>query len=750
MPGFANAMRRAPILWMFAMVVAVAAPSPGQTWHQKPFMAGHPASLSVRGFATADDPVRGRLVLFGSGQTWEWDGSTWAQRFPAQSPPQLHGHAMGYDATQGRVLLFGGTISGSQVSDETWSWDGFSWTRLNVNVRPRARTGHAMASNASGRIVLFGGRSSPTNRRSVLNDTFEWTGSAWEPKDPTARPPGRELHAMAWDASTQRMLLFGGFNLNTALGDTWSWDGNNWVAAQPPQRPIARYGHAMVSDPIRGRVLLYGGHSGSIGAMSAEDDTWEWNGATWARVGSNGRPGPRQDHALAYDAARQRVLLIGGGLVPCMCTATPLADTWQWDGAGWRAVDGLPLFRVVPGLAVDTARDRVVLYGGASGSSDTWEWDGYRWHFASATSAIGPRQDHAMAYDAARGEVVLFGGGPPAGIGRSDTWVWDGASWTRRLPANTPPARSRAAMAYDAARGQLVLFGGTQWWSGGSGARNDTWVWDGSNWTAVDLSVKPAPRDGHAMTYDPVRQRVVLFGGRARNDTWEWDGSTWSQQNPTTRPAARWGHKLAYHPQSGSVVLQGGQTGDPDTWLWDGADWTRFPVPAPTSFGGYGSYVAGPDAGGKVVSFVSFGSDVSTWVFDLSVARASAAAYGTGCGGPAGAPALESVGLPLAGRSGFALDVGPTAAGTAGAVFLSVIPASLQLANGCTLLVDPSSALTLPIIAGSTGAASARIPLPTTASFLGVTLFAQSAVIEPLGPLGGISLSRGLEFTIGQ
>ena len=80
---------------------------------------------------------------------------------------------MGYDATQGRVLLFGGIISGSQVSDETWSWDGFSWTRLNVNVRPRARTGHAMASNASGRIVLFGGRSSPTNRRSVLNDTFD-------------------------------------------------------------------------------------------------------------------------------------------------------------------------------------------------------------------------------------------------------------------------------------------------------------------------------------------------------------------------------------------------------------------------------------------------------------------------------------------------------------------------------------------------------------------------------------------------
>jgi hypothetical protein len=33
-----------------------------------------------------------------------------------------------------------------------------------------------------------------------------------------------------------------------------------------------------------------------------------------------------------------------------------------------------------------------------------------------------------MAYDAARQEVVLFGGYRPGVVG--DTWTWDGSTWT--------------------------------------------------------------------------------------------------------------------------------------------------------------------------------------------------------------------------------------------------------------------------------------------------------------------------------
>ena len=66
----------------------------------------------------------------------------------------------------------------------------------------------------------------------------------------------------------------------------------------------------------------------------------------------------------------------------------------------------------------------------------------------------------SMAYDAATGTVVLFGGQDNAGRFLGDTWVWNGTTWTRQHPATSPPARSDTSMAYDAATGTVVLFGG--------------------------------------------------------------------------------------------------------------------------------------------------------------------------------------------------------------------------------------------------------------------------------------------------
>src|SRR5262245_24118046 len=64
----------------------------------------------------------------------------------------------------------------------------------------------------------------------------------------------------------------------------------------------------------------------------------------------------------------------------------------------------------------------------------------------------------AMAYDSARGRIVMFGG--QAGSSLATTYEWDGTSWLVRVLAKSPPARHRHAMAYDSARQKVVLFGG--------------------------------------------------------------------------------------------------------------------------------------------------------------------------------------------------------------------------------------------------------------------------------------------------
>src|SRR5580658_2614196 len=114
--------------------------------------------------------------------------------------------------------------------------------------------------------------------------------------------------------------------------------------------------------------------------------------------------------------------------------------------------------------------------------------------------------------------------------------------WTRQIPDNFPPARYAHAMAYDAAHGQVVLFGG----EGLGPPVNDTWVWDGTTWSLKSPQTSPPARQGHAMVYDSVHGEVILFGGRpgsgigaaAFNDTRVWDGTNCTQKSPANSPPA--------------------------------------------------------------------------------------------------------------------------------------------------------------------------------------------------------------------
>jgi hypothetical protein len=149
----------------------------------------------------------------------------------------------------------------------------------------------------------------------------------------------------------------------------------------------------------------------------------------------------RHDHAMAYDEARQRVVVFGG---QHRYDTPNEADTWQWDGAKWmqRFPTTAPIERAFSAMAYDSARQRVVLFGGYGGNllrADTWEWDGTTWVQRFPATSPPARGGHAMAYDAARQRVVLFGGN--AGPTLSDTWEWDGTTWSQRPTPIFPPQR---------------------------------------------------------------------------------------------------------------------------------------------------------------------------------------------------------------------------------------------------------------------------------------------------------------------
>lgn len=288
----------------------------------------------------------------------------------------------------------------------------------------------------------------------------------------------------------------------------------------------------------------------------------------WTEVFPQTNPPPRNDHFLVYDAARGQVVLFGGAEHP------DSNDTWVWNGTDWtqKSPQTSPSARDSYGIAFDSAHNQVVMFGGANGNgpslNDTWTWDGANWTMQSPQTSPPARTRHAMAYDAMHGQVVMFGGLDATNLNNlNDTWVWDGSNWTRKSPQNSPTPRKGHRMVYDSARGQIVLFGGRA-----PGANlADTWVWDGSNWTEKLPQTLPPARSFFGLAEDSARAEVVMFAGNGASgnldDTWIWNGNEWIQRFPQTSPSARNDDSMAYDSMHDQVVMFGG---GPLKWVWQG------------------------------------------------------------------------------------------------------------------------------------------------------------------------------------
>ncbi len=317
-------------------------------------------------------------------------------------------------------------------------------------------------------------------------------------------------------------------------------------------------------DATRQQTVLFGGYFDSAGSFHL-NDTWTWDGAQWTTQASSPPP-PRYLHAMAFDSIRNETVLFSGygGAFPY----DTLGDTWIWNGTRWMQRTGTqPPGRISSAMAFDVARGKVVLFGG-SDIADTWTWDGAGWSAQSPALSPPGRSGHALAFDAERAVCVLFGGAS-GGTPRNDTWIWNGTTWTPLAPTHAPSARMQHAMAYDAARKEVVLFGG----AGGGVNRNDTWVWNGLDWAQRSPLRPPLARYNHSLAYDARNGQTMLFGGTVYfatyGDTWVWDGAEWALRAPPTAPTARYGHAAAYDAARGQTVLFGGYGGGyaSDTWL---------------------------------------------------------------------------------------------------------------------------------------------------------------------------------------
>lgn len=489
----------------------------GSTWE---LVASGPGLGGVDG-AFAFDPGRGTCVWFGGGfliftnnETHEWDGTEWRRIVTAHAPSPRSQPAMAYDASRQRMVLYGGLGGGGRLGD-TWEFDGLDWSRVATATRPPALNGHRMAYDAQrGEVVMVG--NDGARSRIWLFDGTDW-------RIGPADPPSMTRPALIYDQVRQRTVLASG---SARLGDTietWEWDGSAWHRAQAAGPPLLHLVNGTY-DPVRRCAMI---------AASSPDglDLWRWDGQTWHAATPFGSPSSLEGTAFGWHEPTRSVITFGGGV-----SFFVTGDTHAYRNGTWARLSPArsPSARNGAAMASEST-GHLLLMGGRFGaaSDETWRWTGADWRQLTPTTSPPARSHHGMATDTARGRIVLFGGQDAAGAPLNDTWEWDGTRWNLQQPAVSPPPLSEPAMTYDPVRGEVLLFGGT---SGSRAFSDSLWAWDGATWSLRTTSTRPPPRARAAFAFDPESGAAVLAGGYVYGgfgintpvaDSWLWDGASW-------------------------------------------------------------------------------------------------------------------------------------------------------------------------------------------------------------------------------
>ncbi|MDX1435953.1 MAG: kelch repeat-containing protein, partial [Anaerolineales bacterium] len=139
------------------------------------------------------------------------------------------------------------------------------------------------------------------------------------------------------------------------------------------------------------------------------------------------------------------------------------------------------------------------------------------------------KTEFSMVYDAAREQIIAYGGRDREFNPTNETWAYrsETQTWTNMEPETSPPWRSSHSMVYDPVHGTILMFGGTDF----KQVFADLWEFDidRNTWVELEAGEGPEPRQMHGMAFDSNAEVVILFGGRrtdggaAFRDTWEFN-----------------------------------------------------------------------------------------------------------------------------------------------------------------------------------------------------------------------------------
>ncbi|MEQ8274245.1 MAG: hypothetical protein RMA76_05320 [Deltaproteobacteria bacterium] len=567
----------------------------------------------------------------------------WTEWLPATTamPEDIRFAATAEDPERGRLVVFGGRTANDLVRTTTWEWDGQRWRSFSpTGAEPVCDDGSVDGSDPFGAMTYHGAlgltlavcrhldplQAPPLPMGGVdVMEAFGWDGARWRsvPIEGGTEPVGRTGAAVAYDRARGRTVMFGGNTSSlllpgagaAALGDTWELEAipTERVGVQASLRwtehaaagPPARDRHAMVYAPSLGGVVLFGGFSAAPDRHPL-DDLWIWDGATWTEVEKSGAwPPARALHTLVYDPRSGNVGVLGGVDAEPASTSVDLvgeglADAWWFDGTTWTETPTTADAPRGPGIAAGSLEHRGDVFAltgvvpeAEPRASQTFVVDAARWSDRTPSGAIPPQTGRqSLLYDSGRDLFWLLtsSGSYPDFIG--ELWFWSDAGW--RFVSDELPFRETRSAVFDDRLGQALLLGTVDLLPSELEFSHRVFVGDGADWLQASTVVDGQPLgffNGAGFIYavfqlflydraldrpvvlalggfDPVQATFTGF------ELFDWTNPTWRSLglHPafTERPSIH----IAYDDRSGRYLAQTSDLAGRATYAYDGQSWS--------------------------------------------------------------------------------------------------------------------------------------------------------------------------------
>jgi hypothetical protein len=265
----------------------------------------------------------------------KWDGTSWSAiplSWDEEDDYEIEALAVGKD---GNTLYAGGEffVIGGVIAYNVAKWDGANWSALSLGILGEDVEVQALAvgEDESGDDILYVG-----GEFTIAGGQFADNIAKFEKGNWSKLGTGTDGSVYALTVSGSTLYVGGEFASAGGMEHTngiAQWNDSTWSALGSGLAD--EYNVYVNALAVSGSTLYVGGGFDSAGGVEHTNGIAQWNGSTWAALGS-GLVGDESGASVYALAVSDSALYVGGSFTSA--GGVVLNNVAKWDGTNWSAL----------------------------------------------------------------------------------------------------------------------------------------------------------------------------------------------------------------------------------------------------------------------------------------------------------------------------------------------------------------------------------------------------------------------------